>query len=84
MMVMRFWFFIREGSIDSLLERLGAHKSTIDRKEQTGEYGVGAQILTHFGVTKMTLLSNKMPKLIGLEAYELEIVGLHPLTNTRA
>jgi 3,4-dihydroxy 2-butanone 4-phosphate synthase/GTP cyclohydrolase II len=75
---------IREGSIDSLLERLGAHKSTIDRKEQTvREYGVGAQILTHLGVTKMTLLSNSMPKLIGLDAYDLEIVGLHPLTHTR-
>lgn len=75
---------IREGSIDSLLERLGAHKSTVDRKEQTvREYGVGAQILTHLGVTKMTLLSNSMPKLIGLDAYDLEIVGLHPLTHTR-
>lgn len=75
---------IREGSIDSLLERLGAHKSTVDRKEQTvREYGVGAQILTHLGVHKMTLLSNSMPKLIGLDAYDLEIVGLHPLTNTR-
>lgn len=76
---------IREGSINSLLERLGAHKSTIDRKEQTvREYGVGAQILTHLGVHKMTLLSNTMPKLIGLDAYDLEIVGLQPLTNTRA
>lgn len=75
---------IREGSIDSLLERLGAHKTTIDRKEQTvREYGVGAQILTHLGVKKMTLLSNSMPKLIGLDAYDLEIVGLHPLDNTR-
>ena len=75
---------IREGSIDSLLERLGAHKSTVDRKEQTvREYGVGAQILTHLGVREMTLLSNSMPKLIGLDAYDLEIVGLHPLTATR-
>lgn len=75
---------IREGSIDSLLERLGAHKSTIDRKEQTvREYGVGAQILTHLGVHQMTLLSNSMPRLIGLDAYDLEIVGLHPLQNTR-
>jgi len=75
---------IREGSIDSLLERLGAHKSTVDRKEQTvREYGVGAQILTHLGVNKMTLLSNSMPKLIGLDAYDLEIVGLQPLIHTR-
>lgn len=75
---------IREGSIDSLLERLGAHKSSVDRKEQTvREYGVGAQILTHLGVKQMTLLSNSMPKLIGLDAYDLEIIGLHPIVNTR-
>ena len=75
---------IREGSIDSLLERLGAHQSTVDRRQQTvREYGVGAQMLTHLGVTRMTLLSNTMPKLIGLDAYDLEIVGLQPLKATR-
>ena len=75
---------IREGSIDSLLERLGAGKPRPDRKEQTvREYGVGAQMLSHLGVKRMTLLSNTMPKLIGLDAYDLEIVGLHPLNATR-
>ena len=73
---------IREGSIDTLLERLGAHKSQIDRKEQTiREYGVGAQILTHQGVSKMRLITNTMPKLIGLEAYDLELVGITPLQS---
>ncbi len=76
---------IREGTINSLLERLGAHKSTIDRKQQTiREYGVGAQMLTHQGVSKMRLITNKMPKIIGLEAYDLELVGITPLKNTRA
>jgi 3,4-dihydroxy 2-butanone 4-phosphate synthase/GTP cyclohydrolase II len=76
---------IREGTIDSLLERLGAHKSTIDRKQQTiREYGVGAQMLTHQGVSKMRLITNKMPKIIGLEAYDLELIGITPLKNTRA
>lgn len=76
---------IREGSINSLLERLGAHKSTIDRKQQTiREYGVGAQILSHQGVHKMTLITNVMPKIIGLDAYDLELVGITPLKNTRA
>lgn len=75
---------IREGSIDSLLERLGAHKSTVNRKEQTiREYGVGAQILSHQGVTKMTLITNVMPKIIGLDAYDLELDGITPLKNTR-
>ncbi len=76
---------IREGSIDSLLERLGAHKSKIDRKTQTiREYGVGAQILSHQGVRKMRLITNVMPKIIGLEAYDLDLVGITPLKNTRA
>lgn len=71
---------IREGSIDSLLERLGAHKSHVDRKQQTiREYGVGAQMLNHQGVRKMKLITNTMPKIIGLEAYELELVGITPL-----
>ena len=75
---------IREGSIDSLLERLGAHQSTVNRKEQTiREYGVGAQILSHQGVRKMTLMTNVMPKIIGLEAYDLELVDITPLMNTR-
>ena len=75
---------IREGSIDSLLERLAAHQSTVNRKEQTiREYGVGAQILSHQGVRKMTLMTNVMPKIIGLEAYDLELVDITPLMNTR-
>ena len=75
---------IREGSINSLLERLGAHKSTVNRKEQPiREYGVGAQILSHQGVRKMTLITNVMPKIIGLDAYDLELDGITPLINTR-
>ena len=70
---------IREGSIDTLLERLGATSRTVDRKEQNiREYGVGAQILTDQKVRKMRLITNTMPKLIGLEAYNLELVGIVP------
>ena len=75
---------IREGSIDTLLERLGAHKSTIDRKEQNvREYGVGAQILVDQGVKKMRLITDRMPKLIGLEAYDLELIGIQPLSSKK-
>ena len=75
---------IREGSINTLLERLGAHKSSIDRKEQNiREYGVGAQILVDQGVKKMRLITNTMPKLIGLEAYDLELVGITPLNHPK-
>lgn len=70
---------IREGSIDTLLERLGAHSAPSDRKEQNiREYGVGAQILTDLKVRKMRLITNTMPKLIGLEAYNIELTGIVP------
>lgn len=74
---------IREGSIDTLLERLGAHKRSNDsQKEQNiREYGVGAQILMNQGVHKMRLITHNYPKLIGLEAYDLELVGITPLVS---
>jgi 3,4-dihydroxy 2-butanone 4-phosphate synthase/GTP cyclohydrolase II len=73
---------IREGSIDTLLERLGARKTEIDSKEQNiREYGVGAQILVDQGVRKMRLITNTMPKLIGLEAYDIELAGITPLLS---
>lgn len=40
------------------------------------DYGIGAQILLSLGVHEMVLLSNSpLPKIIGLEGYELKIVG---------
>ena len=38
------------------------------------EYGIGAQILSLLGVKRIRLLSNsKLPKVIGLEGYGLQI-----------
>ena len=30
----------------------------------------------------MRLITNKMPKLIGLEAYDIELAGITPLLNS--
>ncbi len=38
-------------------------------------YGIGAQILTDLGVHRMTLLSNSTRHIVGLEGFDLEIVG---------
>jgi 3,4-dihydroxy 2-butanone 4-phosphate synthase/GTP cyclohydrolase II len=38
------------------------------------DYGVGAQILRHLGVTKLRLMSNNPKKRVGLMGYGLEIV----------
>lgn len=44
------------------------------------QYGLGAQILGAMGVQDMILLTNSpAPKLVGLEGYNLSIVGTRPL-----
>ncbi len=44
------------------------------------DYGVGAQILTELGVRDMILLTNTQHSLVGLEGYELSIVGERPIS----
>ena len=46
------------------------------------EYGVGAQLLSDLGLTKMRLMTNNPVKYGGLEGYGLEIVGREPLRTT--
>lgn len=46
------------------------------------QYGVGAQILTSLGLSKMELLTNSpIPKVVGLEAYGLEITGTRKISE---
>jgi len=46
------------------------------------QYGLGAQILSSLGVSQMELLSNSpMPKVVGLEAYGLEITGTRKISE---
>jgi len=51
--------------------------ATDDGSPQTlRQYGVGAQILSSLSLSKITLLTNSPePKIVGLEAYGLEITG---------
>ena len=45
-----------------------------DHSDKLKEYGIGAQILSLLGVKRIKLLSNsKLPKVIGLEGYDLQI-----------
>jgi 3,4-dihydroxy 2-butanone 4-phosphate synthase/GTP cyclohydrolase II len=46
------------------------------------DYGVGAQILRHLGITKLRLISNNPKKRVGLIGYGLEIVDNIPLKVT--
>ncbi len=44
--------------------------------------GLGAQIMSTLGLTKITLLTDTpLPKFIGLDAYHLEIIGTLPITK---
>lgn len=44
------------------------------------QYGVGAQILSALGLTDITLVTNsKTPRVVGLDAYGLAIVGSHKI-----
>jgi 3,4-dihydroxy 2-butanone 4-phosphate synthase/GTP cyclohydrolase II len=43
------------------------------------DYGVGAQILAELGVHDMVLLTNTTHSLVGLEGYDLSIVGERPI-----
>ncbi len=45
------------------------------------EYGVGAQILFELGVRDMILLTNTRHALVGLEGYDLSIVGERPIPD---
>lgn len=43
------------------------------------DYGVGAQILRHLGITKLRLMSNNPKKRVGLVGYGLEIIENIPI-----
>lgn len=81
----------QEGRGIGLMEKMKAYKlqedglDTVDANLHLGhqaderDYGVGAQILRHLGVTKMRLMTNNPCKRIALEGYGLEITENIPL-----
>lgn len=48
-------------------------------KDDERDYGVGAQILRHIGVTKMRLITNNPRKMAGIKGYGLEVVETVPI-----
>src|SRR5690606_11974384 len=50
-----------------------------DMPAEQRDYGVGAQILAELGVHDMVLLTNTKHSLVGLEGYDLSIVGERPI-----
>jgi 3,4-dihydroxy 2-butanone 4-phosphate synthase / GTP cyclohydrolase II len=81
----------QEGRGIGLVNKLKAYKlqeqgmDTVEANIHLGfqadqrDYGVGAQILRHIGVTKIRLISNNPRKRAGLRGYGLEIVEAVPI-----
>jgi 3,4-dihydroxy 2-butanone 4-phosphate synthase / GTP cyclohydrolase II len=81
----------QEGRGIGLLNKLKAYKlqeqgmDTVEANLELGfgmderDYGIGAQILRHLGVTKMKLMSNNPRKRAGLLGYGLEVVDTVPI-----
>ena len=84
----------QEGRGIGLMNKMAAYKlqeqgyDTVDANVHLGfkpderDYGCGAQMLRHLGVSKMRLMTNNPTKRVGLEAYGLGIVENVPIEIT--
>jgi 3,4-dihydroxy 2-butanone 4-phosphate synthase/GTP cyclohydrolase II len=84
-------YMMQEGRGIGLFNKIAAYKlqdqglDTVEANVHLGfnpderDYGVGAQILSSLGVSKMKLLTNNPVKRVGLEGYGLHVTQVIPL-----
>jgi 3,4-dihydroxy 2-butanone 4-phosphate synthase/GTP cyclohydrolase II len=69
----------QEGRGIGLANKIKAYALQDEEGLDTGDFGVGAQILVNLGVRRMRLLTNNPAKRAGLEGYDLTIVDRVPI-----
>ncbi len=87
-------YLYQEGRGIGLLNKLKAYElqdfghDTVQANEALGfkadlrDYGIGAQILHELGLGKIRIMSNNPRKIVGLEAYGLEMIERVPIEVT--
>ncbi|GMG81675.1 3,4-dihydroxy-2-butanone-4-phosphate synthase [Paralimibaculum aggregatum] len=70
---------LRDPSPTAISDRLRARGIA---PKELRQYGLGAQILSNLGVSRLVLLTNSpTPKVVGLEGYGIEIVDSQPING---